>query len=118
MKRIALTVATLAVLALTALPLQAADMKDMSHMHAESSKGAQSQVHKGHGTVNRIDEKSGKINLSHDAINDLNWPAMTMDFPVADKHALAKIKSGQKVDFKLTEKTKGQYVITDIAPAK
>jgi Cu/Ag efflux protein CusF len=43
---------------------------------------------------------------------------MAMNFAVSDRQALAGLKPGQKVEFKLVEKTKGQYVITEIAPVK
>jgi len=38
--------------------------------------------------------------------------AMTMDFAVADKQALTKLKPGQKVEFKVVEKAKGQFVVS------
>ena len=124
MKQITATIASLALLAFAALPAHPAEMKDMSgmkdmpDMKMDTGNSAQSQVHKGQGTVNRIDEKAGKVNLTHGPIATLKWPGMMMDFAVADKQGLAKLKPGQKVEFKLVEKTKGQYVITEIAPAK
>jgi Cu/Ag efflux protein CusF len=43
---------------------------------------------------------------------------MTMDFTVRDKQGIAKLKAGQKVEFKVVERPRGQYVVTDIAPVK
>jgi Cu/Ag efflux protein CusF len=79
---------------------------------------AEPQNHKGQGTVNRVDANAGKINMTHGPIPSLKWPGMTMDFTVKDKQALAALKAGQKVEFKLSEQSKGQYVITEIVPAK
>ena len=118
MTRIAAMVAPFAFLVLAALPGQAAEMKDMPDMKMDAGKTSPEQAHKGRGTVNGVDAKAGKVNLTHGPIASLKWPGMTMDFAVSDKQALAKLKPGQKVEFKLVEKTKGQYVITEIAPAK
>jgi Cu/Ag efflux protein CusF len=79
---------------------------------------AQGDAHKGQGTVNRVDANTGKINVTHGPIPGLKWPGMTMDFAVKDKQGLAKLKAGQKVEFKVVEQPRGQYVVTDIAPAK
>lgn len=102
MKRMNLAISTLALLALAALPARAAE----------------GPVHKGQGTVNRVDANAGKVNMTHGPIPTLKWPGMTMDFAVKDKQALGKIKPGQKVEFKVGEEPKGQYVITEITPAK
>ena len=124
MNRITAMLAPFAFLVLAALPGHAAEMKDMPDMKKmpdmkmDAGKAAPEQAHKGRGTVNGVDAKAGKVNLTHGPIATLKWPGMTMDFAVSDKQALAKLKPGQKVEFKLVEKTKGQYVITEIAPAK
>ncbi len=118
MKRITVTLAPFAFLALAALPVHGAEMKDMPGMKMDAGKAAADQAHKGQGTVNSVDAKAGKVNLTHGPIAALKWPGMTMDFAVSDPQALAKLKPGQKVEFKLVEKTKGQYVITEIAPEK
>lgn len=108
MNRIALVVVPLALLALSALPVHAAEMKD---------KNAAAQVHKGQGTVKRIDEKSGKINLAHGPIASLKWPAMTMDFQVRDAAVLKGVAPGQNVEFDIAQTGPSQFVITRIAPA-
>jgi Cu(I)/Ag(I) efflux system membrane fusion protein len=124
MKRINATLAPLAFLAFAALPVHGADMKDMPDMQhtpgmkMDAAKTAVDQGHRGHGTVNSVDAKAGKVNLTHGPIATLKWPGMTMDFAVSDKQALAKLKAGQKVEFKVAEQSKGQYVITEIGPAK
>lgn len=62
-------------------------------------------VHEGHGgaakvsgVVNSVDTAHWTINLSHKPISAFGWPAMTMDFPVADDVDLAQIKPGMRVD--------------------
>ena len=118
MKAITSTAVSLAFLALASVPTHAAEMKDVSGTQMNAGKASQGQAYKGQGTVNRVDANAGKVNLTHGPIASLNWPGMTMDFAVADKQALAKLKPSQKVEFKVAEKSKGQYVITEINPAK
>ena len=79
---------------------------------------AEEQAYKSKGIVNSVDMKTGKLNLNMDAVPGLNWPPMAMDFNVNDKKALEKLKPGQKVEFDFIEKSKGQYMVTKIAPAK
>ncbi len=107
MNRIASIVAPLALLALSVLPVHAAEMKDNN---------AAAQIHKGQGTVNRIDEKSGKINMTHGPIASLKWPAMTMDFQVKDTTVLKGVTPGQNVAFDVTQTGPTQFVITRIVP--
>ena len=117
MYRIASIVATLALLAFSASPAHAAEMKDMPGMKMDSGKSAEDKVHKGQGSVNRIDEKTGKVNIAHGPIASLKWPAMTMDFQVKDKTVLKGVAPGQKVEFDLVQEGPNQFVITRIAPA-
>jgi Cu/Ag efflux protein CusF len=72
----------------------------------------------GRGTINKIDSAAGSVNISHEAIPAIKWPAMTMDIKVADKKALSGIKPGQTVTFGLTKDAKTGYVISHIEPAK
>lgn len=102
MRRMITVLSAVASLMLAGTPAQAAD----------------SAAHTGQGTVNRVDANAGKVNLTHGPIPSLKWPGMTMDFTVKDKRVLGGVKPGQKVEFKLSEQSRGQYVITDIVPAK
>lgn len=123
MKRIAVTVAPFAFLVLAALPLQAAEMKDMSGMKdmpgtkMDAGKTAAEKTHKGQGTVNNVDVKAGKVNLTHGPIATLKWSGMTMDFQVKDQAVLKDVKPGQSVEFDLVQVGQSQFIITRIAPA-
>jgi Cu/Ag efflux protein CusF len=103
----------MALLALTALPA-AAENRMIMPMDSK----AVTESYPGKGTINSVDAKVGKINLSHEPIASLDWPAMTMDFDVQDKAMLSKLKVGQKVTFTLIEIRKGKYVISEIALIK
>jgi Cu/Ag efflux protein CusF len=58
---------------------------------------------KGHGIVTTIDKTAGMITLSHDAIPEAKWPAMTMGFKAAPGVTDA-VAVGDKVDFDITIK--------------
>lgn len=72
----------------------------------------------GKGTINKIDPTGTSVNVSHEAIPAIKWPAMTMDIKVADKNVLNGVKPGQIVAFGLTKDPKAGYVISRIEPAK
>ena len=63
------------------------------------------------GEVRRIDAAAGKITIKHGAISNLELPAMTLVFHVADPAMLQNVKPGDKVRF-AADKINGQYTIT------
>jgi Cu/Ag efflux protein CusF len=69
------------------------------------------------GTVKSVDPAQHKINLSHQPITALGWPAMTMDFAVALSVDLSRIKPGSRVDFSLEKAMGGMYEIDTLQPA-
>ena len=91
-------------------------MGDMKDHKMSGMKDPVQNLHRGQGTVKGIDAKTGKVNLSHGPIASLNWPAMTMGFPVKDAALLKGIQAGMKVDFEL-EKSGGGYRIVSIKPS-
>lgn len=84
---------------------------------AASAAGAGAPVgHQGVGTVDSIDAKAGTISLNHGAIASLKWPAMTMEFKVANTALLQGLKPGAKVAFEFVERQPGEWVVTSITP--
>jgi Cu(I)/Ag(I) efflux system membrane fusion protein len=77
---------------------------------------AKSGQHRGTGTVQAVDPKDGSVEISHEPIPSLNWPAMSMEFKVKDKALLAGLKPGQSVEFDLTQLEPGEYLVERIAP--
>ena len=72
----------------------------------------------GTGTVNSVDSAQRKVNLSHNPIPEIGWPAMTMEFPVAPSIDLKTIKPGTHVNFTIEQQPGGMYEIRAIAPAR
>ena len=91
--------------------------------HAASSPGGMQMAHAGHkdahgtGTVNSVDAAQHKVNLTHQPIPEIGWPAMTMEFPVAPAVDLSAIKPGSRVNFTIEQGQGGMYEIKVIAPA-
>ena len=71
----------------------------------------------GKGVVNSVDAASHKINMSHDAISTLGWPAMKMDFAVAPSVDLKTLQPGTAVEFSLEKTKSGAFEIQSIKPA-
>jgi Cu/Ag efflux protein CusF len=87
--------------------------------HAQAaSKSIASVSHHAEGTVDSVDAKSNAITLNHGPVASLNWPAMTMEFQLANG-ALAKgLKPGSSVHFEFVERAAGEWVITAISVQK
>jgi Cu/Ag efflux protein CusF len=71
----------------------------------------------GTGTVNSVDPAQHKVNLSHNPIPEIGWPAMIMDFPVKPSIDLKTIKPGSRVNFTIEKGQGGMYEIQRITPA-
>lgn len=68
------------------------------------------------GEVRKVDMGAKKVTIRHGDIKNLDMPAMTMVFQVADPSALEKIKPGDKVRFKAERGTGGALIASDIQP--
>ena len=71
----------------------------------------------GTGTVNSVDPAQHKVNLSHNPIPEIGWPAMTMEFPVAPSLELTAITPGTRVNLTIEQQPGGMYEIRAISPA-
>jgi len=67
-----------------------------------------------HAKVNSVDVDARKINVSHGAIKQLSWPAMTMDMKVADNVDLKSVKAGQELMIALKRGDDGIYLINKL----
>ncbi|NSY37701.1 copper-binding protein [Leisingera sp. ANG59] len=63
------------------------------------------------GTVKKVDPKSGKVTIKHEELVDLEMPAMTMVFRVADDAMLDQLKVGDAIEF-VAERVKGKLTLT------
>jgi Cu/Ag efflux protein CusF len=100
---------------------QAALMGEGEPLHAHTpgmqmAHDGQNDVH-ATGTVNSVDPGQRKVNLSHQPIPEIGWPAMTMDFAVAPNVDLRAIKPGARINFTIEKGQGGMYEIHAITPA-
>lgn len=69
------------------------------------------------GEVRKVDKAAGKLTIKHGDIKNLDMPGMTMVFQVKDKAMLNKVKTGDKIKFKVVLEN-GKMVVTNIQAAK
>ncbi|WP_316672219.1 copper-binding protein [uncultured Tolumonas sp.] len=69
---------------------------DMSQMPGMSMDQSQ-KTYPLNGRVVAVDVANQQVTLEHDAVTELNWPAMTMPFKVADAKLLQGLQPGQTI---------------------
>jgi Cu(I)/Ag(I) efflux system membrane fusion protein len=67
----------------------------------------------GSGVVKAVKSDEHKLNLQHEPIDELGWPAMVMDFSLADDIDVNEFSPNDKVMFQL-EQRDNNYLITSI----
>ena len=126
--------AVIALFCAAAFAAQAEDTmsKDMSHQdmsnmtHMNDTMGNQQMTHEQmtvktyplHGKIEQIDTSNLTITLAHDAVTELQWPAMTMTFPVAKVQLLNGLSVGQTIDARITASESESPMIQAIKQAK
>ena len=69
--------------------------------------------HQAHGTLDAINE-DGTVSITHEAIQSLGWPGMTMDFEISNPSLVAGIKPATVIDFEIVEREPGVWIITKL----
>ena len=69
------------------------------------------------GQIRKVDKDAGKLTIKHGPIPSMDMPPMTMVYRVKDPAMLGQVKAGDKVKFDAV-KEGGQYVVTQLQPAK
>jgi Cu/Ag efflux protein CusF len=59
-----------------------------------------------------------KVNISHEAIKSLGWPAMKMDFAVAPSVDLKALQPGTQIEFMVGKNAAGMPEVQSIHAAK
>lgn len=72
--------------------------------------------HKAEGAIAEIDTKAGTVSINHGPVPSLKWPAMQMEFQVANAALLNALKVGNTVAFEFVERKPGEWVITSVTP--
>ena len=61
------------------------------------------------GVIKKLDAKAGKVTIIHEALIDLDMPAMTMVFR-ADEEMIAKMSEGKEIEF-LADRVNGKLTV-------
>lgn len=92
------------------------DMKKMPGMNDKMNDTKKATTANGTGTITALNAANHKVTLDHGPIPAINWPPMKMEFAVASSVDLAKLKTGDKVDFTLSG-SGNTYTVQSIRPA-
>ena len=65
------------------------------------------------GVVKKIDAKAGKVTIIHEELVDLDMPAMTMVFRVADAAMLETLSEGKEIEF-VAARVEGKLTVTKL----
>lgn len=66
------------------------------------------------GIVTSVDADAGRVTIDHAPVPTLQWPAMTMQFQVAQPALLDDVQVEDAVRFRFVEGQNGAYVIDDL----
>ncbi|RIA56072.1 copper-binding protein [Dichotomicrobium thermohalophilum] len=94
-------------------PAIAAENMDHSAMEATDASEAQAAA-----VIHAIDADAGMINVTHEPVEALGWPKMTMDLPVTRRVDLSTVKEGSNVVLTLKRGMDKKFRVIAIDPAE
>jgi Cu/Ag efflux protein CusF len=65
------------------------------------------------GKVKKLDEKAGKVTISHEELKSLGMPAMTMVFRIGAGVDASKLKEGADIEFS-ADRVNGKITVTEV----
>ena len=86
----------------------------LSGMQAPDAVKPASVGHQAEGVVNAVDAATGTVTVSHGPVPSLNWPAMKMEFALANPALAQGLTPGAKVAIEFVERKPGEWVITSL----
>jgi Cu(I)/Ag(I) efflux system membrane fusion protein len=75
---------------------------------------AKGSSHQAEGKIDAIDATAGTVSIAHGPVGSLKWPAMTMDFTLANSALIGTLKPGTTVAFTFVERKPGEWVIVKL----
>jgi Cu/Ag efflux protein CusF len=69
------------------------------------------------GVVKKVNKETGKVTISHEPIEHLEMPKMTMVFRVKDPAMLDRLMEGDRIDF-VADKVDGVFTLMRFEPSK
>lgn len=84
---------------------------------ADASFAAAKPVAVGHhavGVLNSVDAAAGTVSISHEPVASLKWPAMKMEFVLANGALVSGLQPGTAIAFEFVERGPGEWVVTSV----
>jgi len=75
---------------------------------------ARTPVFRANGIVDTLDAAALTVSISHEPIAALKWPAMTMDFSLANSALAEALQAGRSIAFEFVERKPGEWVVTRV----
>jgi len=75
-------------------------------------------THSAVGTLDDVDARTGTLLITHEPVESLKWPRMTMEFVPANESLAKKLKPGAAIRFDFVERKPGEWVVTKMEPRK
>ena len=83
------------------------------------SHGSHSGMAEGVHTMGKVHAMKGDtVNLTHEPIPEIGWPAMTMDLPLLEGAKVGEVAPGDRVMIMLEKGPDGLYGIRALEPAE
>ncbi|UCG98064.1 MAG: efflux RND transporter periplasmic adaptor subunit [Burkholderiales bacterium] len=79
--------------------------------------GKKQVTHSATGTLDDVDAGSGMLLITHEPIDSLKWPRMTMEFAPANESIAKAVRPGAPIRFEFVERNAGEWVVTRIEAA-
>ncbi|MDO7623307.1 MAG: copper-binding protein [Loktanella sp.] len=112
--RITLTLITGLILSSTMVWAESTDMSKMDHSTMAMDEAAIEGAVHAKAVVNSFGD--GTVNVSHEPIPEIGWPAMTMDMPLLDSFEMTgEIAEGDTVIMMLIKGDDGMYAISALS---
>lgn len=80
----------------------------------DNAAAPEGEAHTTSGTVTAVDQSAARVTVDHEPVPSMEWPAMTMQFKVADPELLSDVEDGDEIRFVFMQDDKGGYVIQDL----
>jgi len=100
--------------AISGMAAPASAASAVSASSAPATPKATGVSHQAVGSVDSVDAKAGTVTLNHEPVATLKWPAMTMDFVLANASLMQGLTPGAPVSFEFVERKPGEWVVTAI----
>jgi Cu(I)/Ag(I) efflux system membrane fusion protein len=90
------------------------DIGDGGPQEPQAEAAAKPVRYAGQATVKGVDQAARVLNLAHDPIEALGWPAMTMNFDVDESADISALQVGETIHFMMRRVGDGVFVIDEI----